>query len=124
MRRVDVFQKRIPPRVSRVVLRNLCGSDTHHLLHGISEMTHPGFGSAELFVTAGSELAGRTIADSALGREANVLVLAIRRDGQELMIAPTGDQPIERGDKLMLIGDREDLKKLGASIEEYQVDAP
>lgn len=107
---------------SRVVLRNLCGSDTHHLLHGISEMTHPGFGSAELFVTAGSDLAERTIADSALGREANVLVLAIRRDGQELTIAPRGDQRIRRGDKLMLIGDREDLKKLGASIEEYQVE--
>ena len=85
-------------------------------------MTHPGFGSAELLVTPESDLAGRTISDSALGREANVLVLAIRRDGQELTIAPRGDQRIRRGDKLMLIGDREDLTKLGASIEEYQAE--
>jgi len=108
---------------SRAVLRNLCGSETHHLLHGISDMAHPGFGSGELAVTSASGLAGRTIADSALGREANILVLAIRREGQELMIAPRGDQRIERGDRLMLIGDSEDLTKLGASLEEFHVDA-
>ncbi len=108
---------------SRVVLRNLCGSDTHHLLHGISEMSHPGFASGELIVASGSELAGRTIADSALGREANVLVLAIRRDGQELLVAPRGDRRIERGDKLMLLGDSADLRKLGASIEEFRMEA-
>lgn len=109
---------------SRVVLRNLCGSDTHHLLHGISEMTHPGFGSGELIVTSGSELAGRTIADSALGREANVLVLAIRRNGEHLTVAPRGDQRIESGDKLMLIGDNEDLRKLGAKLEEFAAEPP
>ncbi len=109
---------------SRVVLRNLCGSDTHHLLHGISEMTHPGFGSGELVVTAGSALSEKTIADSSLGREANVLVLAIRRDGQNLLIAPRGDQRIERGDKLMLLGDTEDLRKLGATLEAFSVEAP
>ncbi|MCE2423458.1 MAG: potassium channel protein [Gemmatimonadetes bacterium] len=108
---------------SRVVLRNLCSSDSHHLLHGISEMSHPGFASGELIVTSGSELAGRSIADSALGREANVLVLAIRRDGQELLVAPRGDRRIERGDKLMLIGDSGDLRKLGASIEEFRMEA-
>ena len=109
---------------SRVVLRKLCGSDTHHLLHGISEMTHPGFGSGELIVTSGSELAGRTIADSALGREANVLVLAIRRNGEHLTVAPRGDQQIESGDKLMLIGDTEDLRKLGAKLEEFAAEPP
>ena len=86
-------------------------------------MAHPGFGSGELAVTSRSGLAGKTIADSALGREANILVLAIRREGQELMIAPRGDQQIERGDRLMLIGDSEDLTKLGASLEEFHVDA-
>lgn len=109
---------------SRVVLRNLCGSDTHHLLHGISEMTHAGFGSARLVVTSGSELAGRTIANSTLGREANVLVLAIRRDGEELRIAPRGDQRVEQGDTLMLIGDTEDLTRLGASLEEFRAESP
>ncbi len=108
---------------SRAVLRNLCGSDTHHLLHGISEMAHPGFGSGELTVASGSELAGRTIAESALGREANILVLAIRRDGQDLLVAPRGNRRIERGDRLMLIGDTEDLKKLGAALEEFHADA-
>lgn len=108
---------------SRAVLRNLCGSDTHHLLHGISEMAHPGFGSGELAVASGSELAGRTIAESALGREANILVLAIRRDGQDLLVAPRGNRRIERGDRLMLIGDTEDLKKLGAALEEFHADA-
>ena len=108
---------------SRVVLRNLCGSEAHHLLHGISEMAHPGFGSGELAVTTGSELEGRTIADSALGREANVLVLAIRRGGQGMVVAPRGDRRMERGDRLMLIGDTQDLRKLGASLEEFHVDA-
>ncbi|MDE2971840.1 MAG: potassium channel protein [Acidobacteriota bacterium] len=108
---------------SRAVLRNLCGSETHHLLHGISDMAHPGFGSGELAVTSRSGLAGRTIADSALGREANILVLAIRREGRDLLVAPRGDRRIERGDRLMLIGDTEDLKKLGAALEEFHVDA-
>ena len=108
---------------SRVVLRNLCGSDTHHLLHGISEMTLAGFGTAELAVSSDPDLAGRTIADSALAQEANVLVLAIRRHGEELMIAPKGDRRIEQGDTLLLIGDTEDLKRLGASIEEVRAEA-
>ena len=108
---------------SRAVLRNLCGSEAHHLLHGISEMAHPGFGSGELTVGAGSDLAGRTIAESALGREANILVLAIRRDGRDLLVAPRGNRRIERGDRLMLIGDMEDLKKLGAALEEFHSDA-
>ena len=80
---------------SRVVVRNLCSSGTHRLLHGITEMTHRGFGAGEIRITPESGLAGRTIAESPLGQDRIVLVLAIERDGEEMSIAPHGSERLE-----------------------------
>lgn len=102
---------------SRVVVRNLCSSGAHRLLHGISEMTHGGFGAGELRIAAGSSLSNRTIAESDAGK-GNVLILAIERDGQELALAPRGDHRLLTGDTLFVMGDAEDLRSLGAKLEE------
>ena len=107
---------------SRVVVRNLCSSGTHRLLHGITEMTHRGFGAGEILITPESGLSGQTLAESPLGKDRIVLILGIERDGQEMTIAPRGDQRLESGDSLIVIGDVEDLRSLGARIEELAVD--
>jgi voltage-gated potassium channel len=107
---------------SRVVIRNLCSSGTHRLLHGITEMTQRGFGAGEITVTAASGLGGRTIAESTLAKERVVLVLAIERAGEGATIAPRGDQRLEEGDTLIVMGDLDDLQALGARIEELTVE--
>ena len=107
---------------SRVVVRNLCSSGTHRLLHGIIEMTHRGFGAGEIVVTAESGLAGKTIAESRLGKDCIVLVLGIERDGAEMTIAPRGTQRLESGDTLIVMGDVDDLRSLGARLEKLAVE--
>lgn len=107
---------------SRVVIRNLCSSGTHRLLHGITEMTQRGFGAGEITVTAESELRGSTIADTTLAKDRTVLVLAIERPGEGAMIAPRGQQRLEEGDTLIVMGDLDDLEALGARIEELTVE--
>ena len=99
---------------SRVVIRNLCSSGTHRLLHGIVEMTHRGFGAGEL--------AGKTIAESALGEGRNVLVLAVEREGQRMTIAPGGNQKLLNGDTLIVMGDAHDLLAIGARLEEIPLE--
>ena len=108
---------------SRVVVRNLCSSGTHRLLHGITEMTHRGFGAGEILVTPESGLAGKTIAESSLGKDRIVLVLGIEKDGEPMMIAPRGTQRLESGDTLIVMGDVDDLRSLGARLEEIAVES-
>ncbi len=107
---------------SRVVVRNLCSSGTHRLLHGITEMTHRGFGAGEILVTPESGFAGKTIAESPLGKDRIVLVLGIERDGEEMTIAPRGNQRLESGDTLIVMGDVDDLRSLGARLEKLAVE--
>ena len=108
---------------SRVVVRNLCSSGTHRLLHGITEMTHRGFGAGEILVTPESGLAGKTIAESVLGKDRIVLVLGIERDGEPMTIAPRGNERLKSGDTLIVMGDVDDLRSLGARLEEIAVDS-
>lgn len=107
---------------SRVVIRNLCSPGTHRLLHGITELTPRGFGAGEILVTPESALAGKTIAESPLGQDRIVLVLAIEREGEHTSIAPRGNRRLESGDTLIVMGDRDDLKDLGAKLEEIAVE--
>ena len=102
---------------SRVVVRNLCRPGTHRLLRGISEASRRGLGAGEITVTSESGLAGKTIAESAPEKEHAMLVLAIERDGEEMAVAPRRSERIRSGDVLIVMGDADHLRALGARIE-------
>lgn len=70
----------------------------------------PGYAVVELRVSAESELAGLTMADSRLG-DRDVVVLTITRSGQNIPI-PRADERIEVGDLLLCFGQAATLKAL------------
>ena len=106
---------------SQVVVRNLTSAENDGELPGIAELARRGFAVGELPVPAGSEWAGKTVAECSLGRERapnrGVVVLALRRSEQETSFAPSSDLRVEAGDTLILMGEANDLGDLGARVE-------
>lgn len=62
-------------------------------------------------VEAGSDLAGTTLGDAQLRREAGVSVLAVQR-GEETLANPDSDVRIEAGDVLVALGTRAEQSAL------------
>lgn len=70
-----------------------------------------GYILAELDVSEGSELAGRTIHD-VLHDSRTITVLGLRRKEHEVIVGPPKDTRLEPGDRLVLLGDKEELDKV------------
>jgi len=66
---------------------------------------------AELDVAAGSELAGTTVHD-VLHECKTITVLGLRRQDQEVIVGPPSDTRLEAGDRLILMGDKDELDRL------------
>lgn len=66
---------------------------------------------AELRIAPGSALAGRTLAQSGLGRDFDLTVLAIIRE-EKRQLDPTADTMIQAGDKLLAEGSSEAILKV------------
>ncbi|MBU1102016.1 MAG: potassium channel protein [Bacteroidetes bacterium] len=66
----------------------------------------------ELKVHEHSPLVGKTLADSPIRKELNILVVAIIKESNEFIYNPTGSCKIDKGDKLIVIGKSENLPKL------------
>jgi di/tricarboxylate transporter len=66
---------------------------------------------AELRILAGSDLAGKTLAQSGLGRLLDLTVLAILREGQR-QLSPGADTILESGDALLVEGAYESILKV------------
>ncbi|MEO8456559.1 MAG: potassium channel protein [Chloroflexota bacterium] len=66
---------------------------------------------AELDITPTSGLAGRTVGDI-LHDDRAITVLGLRRKGVNVIVGPTQDTRLEAGDRVILIGDKDDLDKL------------
>ncbi len=68
----------------------------------------------EATVQAGSQLAGRTIADSAIARDTGVNLLAVVKGaGGALLTNPPGDTRLDSSDVLIGFGTRQQLERLG-----------
>ncbi len=70
----------------------------------------PGYGVAEIVIPEGSEMVGRTIADSGL-RERDILVLTLNR-GTSVISNPRESRLIEAGDRLLCYGRLEAMRDL------------
>ena len=67
-----------------------------------------GYGVSEMPIPAGSELLGKTIADSGL-REKDIVILMLSRGGKVIAL-PRSSRQLERGDRLLCFGKLETMK--------------
>ena len=65
----------------------------------------------EVVVQEGSTLAGLTIDKTGIGRDLNIIIVAIKSDGK-MKFNPTSKTPIVDGDVLIALGEANRLKKL------------
>lgn len=100
------------------VLHNLSGFHIARAVQGIEQMVQQGFDTGRLQVPPGSKHDGLTLAQAAINLGRNVLVLAIRRRDGEMVFAPTGDERVQGGDALILIGRGDDMQALGADLDD------
>jgi len=71
----------------------------------------------EHLVGATSRLAGRSLLESNIRKEHGLIVVAIKRSRGEMVFNPPADTSIEKGDKLITMGPRENLDKLDLWME-------
>ncbi len=65
----------------------------------------------EILILKGSPLAGKTLAESGLGRDLDLTIVRVMR-GPELYLVPEADLRLETGDLLLVEGNRDNLVKL------------
>lgn len=68
----------------------------------------------QIRVGGSSELAGRTLAEMRFRSEMQVIVLAIRRGGGEMLFNPAAEARVESQDYLIVMGEPEPLRRLEA----------
>jgi voltage-gated potassium channel len=66
----------------------------------------------EVRVTPDSQLVGQTVIDSAIKANLDLLVVAIRRGGGEMVFNPQPQETIGAGDTLIVLGEQGNLKRL------------
>lgn len=66
----------------------------------------------EIQVREGSSLAGTTLLDSPIRKDLDIIIIAISKNTGEFMYNPKSTTKIEREDKLIAIGERNNLSKL------------
>jgi voltage-gated potassium channel len=75
-------------------------------------------GLEQMRVSAGSELASKSLKQVQLRRDLGVIVLAIRKASGEMLFNPPAEATLEAGDFLIVMGERDDLRKLEGLLAE------
>ncbi|GAG44211.1 unnamed protein product, partial [marine sediment metagenome] len=60
----------------------------------------------EFAVKKGSQIVNRNLRESDIRRTANVIVVAVKKPGEELVFNPSPDTKMETGDILLVLGDK------------------
>lgn len=66
----------------------------------------------EISLSDASPVIGKTLADSPIRRDLNIIIVAIHRKDGSFIYNPTSITPFEQGDTLIAIGEQENLAKL------------
>lgn len=66
----------------------------------------------EAKITARSRLVGATLQDSRLRKDLGIIIVAIKKSSGKMLFNPVPDTPLEVGDILIAMGDREHLDRL------------
>ena len=70
----------------------------------------------EVGIENGSPISGKTLAEVKLPQNYNVIVISMRKGGSYIF-NPKGDTKIEEGDRLIVLGKEEDIKRLQESLK-------
>ena len=65
----------------------------------------------EFIVKRDSQMHNRNLAECDLRRMANVIVVAMKKPGEDIVFNPSSDAIIETGDTLLVLGDKEAINK-------------
>jgi len=63
---------------------------------------------------AGSGLTGKNLVDSNLHKNFGVIIVAIKKMDGNMIFNPMPSETLEAGDVIVVIGEREDLKRMDA----------
>ena len=66
----------------------------------------------ELELTAESSLQGKTLIDSRLRPECNLIIIGIKKENGEMVYNPKPDEILHKGDTLIVVGRSEDLEEV------------
>lgn len=69
-------------------------------------------GFEEVLVGENASFANRTVKDSAIRNDLDIIIVAIRRGDGEMLFNPSFDTVLRSGDRLIVVGRRENLTKL------------
>lgn len=58
------------------------------------------------------QVVGQKLLNSKIKSNYQLMVIAIRREGQELKVNPSPQEVLEKGDRLIVIGEKENIKKI------------
>ena len=75
-------------------------------------------GMEQITIAAGSAMAGRTILEASLRQRHGVIVVGIQREDSRMEFNPEPDTAIRPGDKLVVLGRPESLKRLETEASE------
>jgi voltage-gated potassium channel len=76
--------------------------------------SHLGLMMEEAKVGENSNLIGKNLIDSYLRRDYGVIIVAIKKMSGDMIFNPLPTQKLEGGDVIVVIGKREDLKRMNA----------
>lgn len=65
----------------------------------------------EFNVKKGSKIANHNLIESDIRKYANVIVVAVKKPGKDLIFNPTGEHTIEAGDTLLVLGDEKTIQQ-------------
>lgn len=77
---------------------------------------HFGLLMEEACVSENSSLAGKNLVDSQLRQNYGVIIVAIKKSSDRMVFNPTPSETIEAGDVIVVIGKKEDLKRMSDII--------
>jgi voltage-gated potassium channel len=81
-------------------------------IDGVARNKEVDIGLEEIHVEASSVLTGKTLVESPIRKELNIIIAAISRKDGQFIYNPQSRTVIEAGDKLIAIGETENLAKL------------
>jgi voltage-gated potassium channel len=99
-------------RLAQALLR----PHVHQFLNFAMAGAEPEVRIEQVAVSESSDLAGKSLADTRMRSEMQVIVLAIRRASGEMLFNPPADAVVRGGDCLIVMGEPEPLRRLEARI--------
>ena len=66
----------------------------------------------EITVRPSSELVGKTMMDTAIRKDFDVIIIVIRKPGDDMIFNPRADTIIEAGDTMVVVGSARNIKQL------------